>query len=115
MSELVERARALGPQIVAAQSEMDAMRRLPDGLAAAFLSAELYRLGIPRVHGGLEADPRTIVETIEALARDRRFRRMVRDDRRHVGGFRRLPAAGSRDRHLPGSSADLLWRLRADG
>ena len=67
MSELPERARALGPQIVAARAEMDAIRRLPDGLAAAFRDAELYRLCIPRVHGGLEGDPRTLVETIEAL------------------------------------------------
>lgn len=68
MNDVVSRARVLEAEIVAARPEMDRLRRLPDGLAALFRDAELYRLCMPRVHGGLEAEPRVVVETIEALA-----------------------------------------------
>lgn len=68
MNAIVDRARALAPDIVAAAPEMDALRRLPDHLAVRFRDASLYRLCIPRTHDGLEAAPRVIVETLEALA-----------------------------------------------
>ena len=68
MSDLVSRACALAGDIVAARPEMDRLRRLPDSLAAAFRDAQFYRLCMPRAHGGLEAEPRLVVETIEALA-----------------------------------------------
>ncbi len=68
MNEIVARARALEPDIIAARPEMDRLRRLPDSLAALFRDAQFYRLCMPRIHGGLEAEPRVVVETIEALA-----------------------------------------------
>lgn len=68
MSELVDRARALAPQILAARPAMERDRHLPDDLAAAFREAGLYRLCIPKTYNGLEADPRTLMETLEALA-----------------------------------------------
>jgi indole-3-acetate monooxygenase len=68
MSDIVNRARALEADIVAARPEMDRLRRLPETLAATFREAQLYRLCMPRAYGGLEAAPRTVVETIEALA-----------------------------------------------
>ncbi len=68
MNEIVARARALEPDIIAARPEMDRLRRLPDSLAALFRDAQFYRLCMPKAHGGLEAEPRIVVETIEALA-----------------------------------------------
>lgn len=68
MTELLDRARALAPDIRAASGEMDALRRLPDHLANRFREAGLYRLCIPKAYDGLEAAPHEIVETLEALA-----------------------------------------------
>ena len=68
MNDLVARARTLENEIVAARPEMDRLRRLPDSLAVLFRDAEFYRLCMPRAYGGLEAHPRIVVETIEALA-----------------------------------------------
>ncbi len=68
MNTIVNRARALAPDIIAAAPEMDALRRLPDHLAVRFRDAGLYRLCIPRTYDGVEAPPRVTVETLEALA-----------------------------------------------
>lgn len=68
MSELVERARALAPDIIAARPDMEAMRRMPNSLARRFAEAQFYRLCVPRACGGLEAEPRETVEILEALA-----------------------------------------------
>lgn len=68
MNDVVSRARSLAPEILAARPEMDRLRRMPDGLAALFRRAQFYRLCMPKLHGGLEAEPRVVVETIEALA-----------------------------------------------
>ncbi len=65
---IADRARALAPDIIAARGEMDERRRLPDSLAHTFREAGIYRLCIPKAYDGLEAAPRTIVETLEALA-----------------------------------------------
>jgi alkylation response protein AidB-like acyl-CoA dehydrogenase len=68
MNEFAARARALAPVIIAARPAMDRDRRLPEDLSAAIRGAGLYRLCIPRLFNGLEADPRTLMETLEALA-----------------------------------------------
>ncbi len=68
MSDHVLQARALEAEIIAARPEMDRLRRLPEPLAARFREAQFYRLCMPRAHGGLEAEPRVVGETIEALA-----------------------------------------------
>jgi len=68
MSVLVDHARALHPDIIAARADMDGMRRLPDALAVKFRDAGFYRLCIPKAHDGLEAAPGAIVEVLEALA-----------------------------------------------
>lgn len=64
----VEAARALAPLIreYAAQIEQD--RRLPAALVEAFARAGLFRLCVPHAFGSVEADPDTIVRTIEAVA-----------------------------------------------
>lgn len=68
MNDLIARARDLETDIVAARPEMDRLRRLPDTLATLFRDAQFYRMCMPKAHGGVEAAPRTVVETIEALA-----------------------------------------------
>lgn len=68
MTGIVERARALAPQVIAARDEMDRLRRLPDSLSDRLRDAGLYRLCIPQTLGGLECSPPEIVETLEALA-----------------------------------------------
>lgn len=68
MSEWGERARALKGEIEAARAAMDAARRLPDELAAAFARAGLYKLCVPNAFGGGEVAPQELAETLEALA-----------------------------------------------
>jgi alkylation response protein AidB-like acyl-CoA dehydrogenase len=68
MNAIVDRARALAPEIIAAAAEMDALRKLPDHLAVRFREAGLYRLCIPKAYDGLEASPRVTIETLEMLA-----------------------------------------------
>lgn len=68
MTDVVERARALAPQIVATRDEMDSLRRLPQSLSHELRDAGLYRMCVPQALGGLECTPQKIVEAIEALA-----------------------------------------------
>lgn len=68
MNGPVDRARTLREEILAARQEMERLRHLPSSLSEQLRDAQLYRLCIPRLYGGLEASPRTVVETIEALA-----------------------------------------------
>lgn len=66
---LVSAARELGPPIRdnAAQGERD--RSLPAATAKALTEAGLFRLCRPRQLAGLEADPITVIEVVEELAR----------------------------------------------
>jgi indole-3-acetate monooxygenase len=68
MSDLVDQARILQPDIVSAQADMDGMHRLPDALAEKFRDAGFYRLCIPKSHDGIEAEPSVIFEVLETLA-----------------------------------------------
>jgi alkylation response protein AidB-like acyl-CoA dehydrogenase len=67
-SELVDRARALGPQIAAHSAQIERERRLPDGLLDALHEAQLFRLLLPRAQAGLEVDPASFFLVIEAIA-----------------------------------------------
>ncbi|HLZ25820.1 MAG TPA: acyl-CoA dehydrogenase family protein [Chloroflexota bacterium] len=58
----------LAPAIRDALEDMDRERRLPARLAQAMAEAGIFRLGIPKRLGGNEADPATIVRTIEELS-----------------------------------------------
>ena len=91
---LVEAARELRGTIEAHADDGERLRRLPMPTVKALADAELMRMCVPAVYGGPEADPMTMVEAIETVARRRRRGRVVLDDRLdHVvdGGF--LPAA----------------------
>lgn len=61
-------AEALAPAIAARAGEIEAARRLPADLAEAMARAGIFRMVTPAAYGGLQLDPRTIVETVEILA-----------------------------------------------
>ena len=64
----VAAAKALLPELAARAGEMDEARRLPADLARTMAEAGVFRLVTPRRFGGLEASPRTFVETVEMLS-----------------------------------------------
>jgi alkylation response protein AidB-like acyl-CoA dehydrogenase len=66
---LIERARALAPQVLRERDEMERSRRLTDGLVQAMVDADLFRAWVPANLGGSEADPRIAVRMIEEVAR----------------------------------------------
>ena len=68
-SVLLERARALRPQILACRDHIERDRRLPPALLSALAEADLFRMLTPRVLGGLEVDPFTAFRVIQELAR----------------------------------------------
>lgn len=57
VDEVFGRIRALKPLIESSRAEAERLRRLPDGVAAAFLEQDLYRVVIPRDLGGAGLDP----------------------------------------------------------
>ena len=67
-SHPLDAVRPLLPEIAARAAEMEAERRLPADLAGKMAQSGVFRLVTPRRFGGLEASPREIVETIEAVA-----------------------------------------------
>ena len=66
--DLLERARAMLPEIRASADEVDEARRLPDWLAVRLAAAGFFHLLTGREHGGMEADPVTAARVIETLS-----------------------------------------------
>ncbi len=66
---LVGAARELGPLIRRGVGQGERDRRLPVATARALREAGFFRLCRPRSLGGLEADPLTVLEVVEELAR----------------------------------------------
>src|SRR5687768_9764775 len=58
----------LRPLVLANRDEADRLRRLPDGIAKAFVEQDLYRVLLPRSYGGLEADVVTYWRMVEAFS-----------------------------------------------
>jgi indole-3-acetate monooxygenase len=56
------------PTIRARRAEIEDARRLPDDIAAALHGTGIYALSVPRDLGGDEAEPATLMRTIERLA-----------------------------------------------
>src|SRR5215471_5949316 len=58
----------LVPHIRESLDEMDRQRRVPAPLARQMADGGIFRLGIPKRFGGSEADPATLVHTIEEIS-----------------------------------------------
>jgi alkylation response protein AidB-like acyl-CoA dehydrogenase len=68
-AELLAAVARLAPEIAAAADETERARRLPQRLVDAFARAGFFRMLVPRAFGGLECDPQTAFEVVEAVAR----------------------------------------------
>lgn len=68
MSSHVSTARAFQAELKSRADEIERGRQLPSDIAGRFAAAGFYRLCVPEVYGGLEADPATIASVIETLA-----------------------------------------------
>jgi len=68
-AHLLDAARALGGGIRDRALHIERHRRLPTELVHAMTEAGLFRLCVPRALGGFEADPATLVEVIEEIAK----------------------------------------------
>jgi indole-3-acetate monooxygenase len=69
MTALTEAAKQIGPVLRQTAREGERERRLPAAAATALMDAGFFRLCRPRHLGGLEADPLTVLASIEELAR----------------------------------------------
>lgn len=68
-TDILAVADAFSDELAQRAAEVEANRFLPQDLAAKFAEAGFYRLCIPEACGGLEANPRFLVEVVERLAR----------------------------------------------
>jgi alkylation response protein AidB-like acyl-CoA dehydrogenase len=66
---LLADVRALAPEITARAAEIEAGRRIPPDLVEALKSIGVFRMFVPRSHGGLELDLPDALEVLSALAR----------------------------------------------
>src|SRR6516225_416538 len=67
-ADLVAAARHLGPMIRDRRVESERERRLPASVLSAMHEARLFRMYVPIAYGGLETDPITSMEVVEAVA-----------------------------------------------
>ena len=67
--DILETVRALGPLIDAASPEVDVLNNLPQGLFAALIERDLFRLLQPRDFGGGELAPTDFVRIIEEVGK----------------------------------------------
>jgi 3-hydroxy-9,10-secoandrosta-1,3,5(10)-triene-9,17-dione monooxygenase len=67
--ELIAAAAAILPLLKANADRAERDRRLPDENIAALEKAGIFRLLIPRRHGGLEVDCRTFLDVVAELGR----------------------------------------------
>lgn len=67
MTDHLTTARSFQSTLKARASEIENVRQLPSDIARAFAEAGFYRLCVPKLYGGLEADPMTVAGVIEAL------------------------------------------------
>jgi alkylation response protein AidB-like acyl-CoA dehydrogenase len=66
---LLSELRRLAPAIKSRAAEIEAARRLPLDLVATLRSIGIFRMFVPRSHGGLELDVPAAIEIVETLAR----------------------------------------------
>src|SRR5207302_5715279 len=69
VTEYLERARELGPDLEAAAEEIERRRELPEPIVEALIDRGLFRLLLPRLLGGAELPPAAYVQVIEEVAK----------------------------------------------
>lgn len=67
--EILEKVRALEPEIRSAAAAIEAERRLPPALAHRLMETGAFRMGVPRAYDGCEIDPMGQVRVVEELSR----------------------------------------------
>jgi indole-3-acetate monooxygenase len=67
-ADLEAAARELGPLIRDCRGESERERRLPVAVLSAMHEARLFRMYVPIEYGGLETDPITSMQVVEAVA-----------------------------------------------
>jgi hypothetical protein len=65
---MLAEVRKLGPDIISRGAEIEALRHIPSDLLEALREIGIFRMFVPRSHGGLELDLPSAVEIIRALA-----------------------------------------------
>jgi indole-3-acetate monooxygenase len=68
-ADYLRRARELGPELDAAAEEIERRRELPEAIVEALVERGLFRLLLPRSHGGAELRPAAYVSVIEEVAK----------------------------------------------
>jgi indole-3-acetate monooxygenase len=66
---MLAEVRKLAPDIVSRATEIEALRQLPSDLVEALRKIGIFRMLVPRSHGGLELDLPSALEIIRALAK----------------------------------------------
>jgi alkylation response protein AidB-like acyl-CoA dehydrogenase len=66
---LVADIRKLAPELTARAAEFEAARRIPPDVVAALRSIGVFRMLVPRSHGGIELDLPTALDVIATLSR----------------------------------------------
>ncbi|MCU1503053.1 MAG: putative hydroxylase [Ilumatobacteraceae bacterium] len=66
--DVVAVARSLQPLVRAHADDGERNRRLSDPVRKAMATAGLFRMGAPKVYGGEEVDPRSMIRAIEAIS-----------------------------------------------
>jgi hypothetical protein len=69
VERLLADIRTLAPDIAARAAEIEAARRIPRDLVETLRSIGLFRMFVPRSHGGLELDLPLALEVITALGK----------------------------------------------
>src|SRR5580704_14050733 len=67
-ADLVAAARQFGPLSRDCRGESERERRLPAAVLSAMHEARLFRMYVPIEYGGLETDPITSMQVVEAIA-----------------------------------------------
>jgi indole-3-acetate monooxygenase len=68
-ADYLRRVRELGPELDAAAEEIERRRELPEAIVEALVERGLFRLLLPRSHGGAELRPAAYVSVIEEVAK----------------------------------------------
>src|SRR5260370_23292185 len=66
---MLAEVRNVAPDIMSRVAEIEALRQLPSDLVAALRAIGIFRMLVPRGHGGLELDLPSALEIIRALAK----------------------------------------------